>query len=108
MRTGLDENMIAKLDNWEQSDLPESWKAALELADHLSGDRQGRLAPQTYDRLSQHFDPSTILMLGALLAVGSGWQTMIEAFAIRPDHYEPDSPGPWDEAARSTTTDADD
>jgi len=27
--------------------------------------------------------------------VGSGWQRMIEAFGIRPDHFVPGQPGPW-------------
>ena len=108
MRTGLDDNTIAKLDAWENSDLPDDWKAALALADHLSGDRSGTLPPETYDRLRQYFDEPTILMLGALLAVGSGWQTMIEAFGIRPDTYDPSHREPWITDARSTTSSSDD
>ena len=39
------------------------------------------------------------LRLGALLAVGSGWQRMIEAFGIRPDHFVPGQHGPWSTGA---------
>ena len=95
MRTGLTDEVIDQLADYETSDLPESWKAALAFADHLSGESGGLLPARTYDRLRDHFDEQQILMLGSLLAVGSGWQRMIEAFGIRPDHYVDGQSGPW-------------
>ena len=95
MRTGLTDEIIAQLDDYESSDLDPSWIAALRLTDHLSGQPQGELPPPLYADLALHFDDQQILMLGALLAVGSGWQRMIEAFGIRPNHYVEGQQGPW-------------
>jgi alkylhydroperoxidase family enzyme len=95
VRTGLTDEVISQLDDYETSDLPDSWKAALRLTDHLSGPNAGTLKPSVYNSLSEHFTEPQILMLGALLAVGSGWQRMIEAFGIRPDHYTEGQVGPW-------------
>ena len=95
MRTGLTDEMIAQLHDYEASDLPASWKAALRLTDHLSGDRAGILPEAIYADLTEHFTDEQVLMLGTLLAVGSGWQRMIEAFGIRPDHFTADGPRPW-------------
>lgn len=95
MRTGLTDDIINQLDDYRSSELPGSWKAALRLTDHLSGDVGGLLPPDLYDELRLHFDESQILMLGSLLAVGSGWQRMIEAFGIRPNHYIEGQDGPW-------------
>ena len=99
MRTGLSDDIIAQLDDYESSDLPPSWIAALKLTDQVSGDVQGRLPDSLYMELREHFDEQQILMLGALLAVGSGWQRMIEAFGIRPNHYVDGQAGPWAAAA---------
>ena len=95
VRTGLTEEVIRKLDNYATSDLPEPWKAALSFSDHLSGSPKGPIPDELHAGLSQHFSADEILRLGALLAVGSGWQRMIEAFGIRPDHYESGQDGPW-------------
>ena len=95
MRTGLTDDIIAQLHDHETSDLPDSWKAALRLTDHVSGTNAGVLPPEVYADLTDHFTEPQILMLGALLAVGSGWQRMIEAFGIRPDNYSEDAPEPW-------------
>ena len=99
MRTGLSDEIIAQLDDYENSDLPPSWIAALKLADHVSGDLEGQIPESLYRELGAHFDDEQILMLGALLAVGSGWQRMIEAFGIRPNHYVEGQSGPWASAA---------
>lgn len=99
MRTGLTDEIIGHLDDYRNSDLPESWKAALMLTDHVSGEPQGELPEHVYDALSAHFDEQQILMLGSLLAVGSGWQRMIETFGIRPNHFVTGQEGPWATAA---------
>lgn len=96
MRTGLTEEIIAQLDDYETSDLPDSWKAALRLTDHISGGAAGPLPPATFASLQEHFAESEILMLGALLGVGTGWQRMIETFGIRPDDYADGQKGPWE------------
>ena len=80
MRTGLTDEIIDQLDDYTSSELAPSWIAALKLTDHLSGELSGEIPPELYGELRQHFDDPQILMLGALLAVGSGWQRMIEFF----------------------------
>ena len=46
MRTGLTDDVIAQLDDYEASDLPEPWKAALALCDRLSGfEHRGIIPP---------------------------------------------------------------
>ena len=99
MRTGLSDEVIAKLDDFEASDLPESWKAAIELADWMSGnEHSGQIPPRMFARLSGSFSDQQILRLGSLLAVCSGWHRMIEAFGIRPDHYQEGQTAPWEPA----------
>lgn len=100
MRTGLTDEVIAQLTDYEASDLPESWKTALALCDRLSGyEYKGVIPPELYDRLAGHFNEQQILRLGALLASASGWHRMIEAFGIRPDHYRSEESAPWAAAA---------
>ena len=100
VRTGLTDEMVAKLDDYESSDLPDDWKAALALADWLSGnEHSGKLPAELHERLASHFNPQQELRLGALLAVCSGWHRMIEAFGIRPDHYQAEASAPWAAAA---------
>ena len=100
MRTGLTDEVVAQLTDYEASELPESWKAALALCDRLSGfDHSGRIPPEMYERLTDHFSEQQILRLGALLASASGWHRMIEAFGIRPDHYSDGQSSPWAAAA---------
>ncbi len=95
VRTGLTDEIIGELDDYESSSLPAAWKAALTFADHLAGKPKGPIPERLHEELGEHFNPAEILRLGALLAVGSGWQRMIEAFGIRPDHFVPGQPGPW-------------
>ena len=100
LRTGLTDEVVAQLTDYEASDLPESWKAALALCDRLSGyEHKGVIPPELYERLADHFNEQQILRLGALLASASGWHRMIEAFGIRPDHYQADQSAPWAAAA---------
>ncbi len=85
MRTELDDEMVeAALGDLDTADLPEPTVVALQLADELTGD-QPTLDEAFFRRLQAHFTDGQILELGAALAVASGWQRFIEAFAIRPD-----------------------
>ena len=97
VRSGLTNEIISQLSDYESSDLSEAWKAALAFSEHLSGSPKGPIPDELHMRLQENFSEVQILRLGALLAVGSGWQRMIEAFGIRPDHYEDGQSGPWDE-----------
>ena len=96
VRSGLTNEMISQLSDYESSDLSEAWKAALAFSEHLSGSPKGPI-PNELHAFAGELLEVQILRLGALLAVGSGWQRMIEAFGIRPDHYEDGQSGPWDE-----------
>ena len=85
MRTELDDDMVeAALGDLATADLPEPTIVALQLADELTGGRP-TLDEAFFRRLQAHFTDGQILELGAALAVASGWQRFIEAFAIRPD-----------------------
>jgi alkylhydroperoxidase family enzyme len=95
VRTGLTDEIIEQLGDYRSSDLPAAWKSALAFTDHLAGNPKGPISETLYGELEEHFSQAEILRLGALLAVGSGWQRMIEAFGIRPDHFEPGQDGPW-------------
>ena len=95
VRAGLTDEMINQLSDYENSEIPESWKASLQFSEHLAGGPKGPIPDELQGRLRRHFSEVEILRLGALLAVGSGWQRMIEAFGIRPDHYESGQSGPW-------------
>lgn len=97
MRTGLTDEVIAQLDDYETSDLPEPWKAALRLTDHISAGA-GPMAPAVFNSLTEHFTESQILLLGSLIGVGTGWQKFIETFGIRPDHYREGQRAPWEKA----------
>ena len=57
VRTGLTDDVVAQLVDYEASDLPEPWKAALALCDWLSGfEHSGVIPPKMYERLSGHFN----------------------------------------------------
>lgn len=63
---------------------PAKTVAALRMLDVLTAPLP-RVDEATYQRLREHLDAREILELGAVLAVGSGWQRFIEAFSIRPN-----------------------
>ena len=92
MRKGLsEEDVQAALGDLDEAALPPRTVAALRLADCLTSER-----PQVDDALMatlrSAFDDGEILELAAALAVGSGWQRMIEAFGIRPDAWNSTAP----------------
>ena len=67
MRRGATEDLVAKLADYERSDLPERTKAALRFADRLTDDE--------------------LLDLGMTVMFFSGWQRFNEAFGIVPDGW---------------------
>jgi alkylhydroperoxidase family enzyme len=87
MRKGLsEENVQAALGDLETANLPARTVAALRLADCLTSERP-KVDDTLMATLRRVFDDGEILELAAALAVGSGWQRMIEAFGIRPDAW---------------------
>ena len=87
MRKGLTEDDVkAALGDLEEAALPARTVAALRLADCLTSERPA-VDAALMAHLRSVFDDGEILELGAALAVGSGWQRMIEAFGIRPDAW---------------------
>ena len=85
---------MAKLDDYEASDLPERTKAALRLADRLAGD-QPAIDAELDAMLRQHFTGDELIDLGMTLSFVSGWQRFIEAFGIVPDHWREGGPPPF-------------
>ena len=74
--------------------LPARTIAALRLADLLTADHP-RIDTEAYRALGVDLDDGEILELSAAIVVASGWQRMIEAFGIRPDHWTEATPLPW-------------
>jgi alkylhydroperoxidase family enzyme len=83
---GATEDLVAKLADYEHSDLPERTKTALRLADRLTGDAP-TVDAAFYEALRRHFSDDEILDLGMTIAFASGWQRFIEAFGIVPDRW---------------------
>ena len=94
MRRGATEDLVAKLADYEGSDLPERTKAALRLADKLSGDDRS-VDADFMAALREHFSDDQILDLGMTIAFASGWQRFIEAFGIVPDRWRDGQPPPF-------------
>jgi alkylhydroperoxidase family enzyme len=86
--------MVAKLADYEQSDLPERTKAALRLAERLSAPRPA-IDPAFYEALRRHLSDDEILDLGMTVTFASGWQRFIEAFGIVPDRWHDGAPPPF-------------
>ena len=85
---------MAKLGDYERSDLPERTKVALRLADTLSGEHPS-VDARFMSELREHFSDEQILDLGMTIAFASGWQRFIEAFGIVPDRWTEQSPTPF-------------
>ena len=77
---------MAKLADYEQSDLPERTKAALRYADRLTMERP-HVDPEFYDALKRQFTDDELLDLGMVIMFFSGWQRFIDAFGILPDRW---------------------
>ena len=85
---------MAKLQDYEASDLPERTKVALRLADRLAGE-QPRIDDDLHAQLQRHFSDDQITDLGMTLTFASGWQRFIEAFGIVPDRWQEGTPLPF-------------
>ena len=85
---------MAKLEDYEASDLPERTKVALRLADRLVGERPV-VDEALHAQLKRHFSDEQILDLGMVLTFFSGWQRFIEAFGIVPDRWREGAPPPF-------------
>ena len=94
MSRGATEDVVAKLEDYEASDLPERTKAALRLADRLAGE-QPRIDAELHAQLRAHFTDDQIIDLGMTLTFASGWQRFIEAFGIVPDRWQDGAPPPF-------------
>jgi alkylhydroperoxidase family enzyme len=91
---GATEDLVAQLVDYEHSDLSERTKAALRLADRLTGDSP--MVDETFhEALSRHFSDAEILDLGMTITFASGWQRFIEAFGIVPDRWRDGAPPPF-------------
>jgi alkylhydroperoxidase family enzyme len=91
---GATEDVVAKLADYETSDLPERTKMALRFADRMTAP-----APTVDDafhaELRRHFTDDQILDLGMTITFASGWQRFIEAFGVVPDRWADGSPPPF-------------
>ena len=85
---------MAKLEDYEGSDLPERTKVALRLADRLAGDHP-EIDPVLHADLRRHFSDDQILDLGMTLTFASGWQRFIEAVGIVPDRWRDGAGSPF-------------
>jgi alkylhydroperoxidase family enzyme len=90
---GATEDQVAKLADYERSDLPERTKVALRLADRLTGESPA-VDDAFHDELRRHFSDEQILDLGMTITFASGWQRFIEAFGIVPDRWTGDGARP--------------
>ena len=93
MSRGATEDQVAKLDDYEASDLPERTKMALRFADRMTAATKPSIDPAFHEALRQHFSDDQILDLGMTVAFASGWQRFIEAFGIVPDRWTWGAPG---------------
>jgi alkylhydroperoxidase family enzyme len=94
VRRGATEDLVAKLEDYEHSDLPERTKVALRLADRLAGDHPA-VDAELEAALRRHFTGDELIDLGMTLTFASGWQRFIEAFGIVPDRWRDGAPMPF-------------
>ena len=85
---------MAKLADYERSDLPGRTKAALRLADRLSAEHPA-IEESFYQELRRDLTDEEILDLGMTVTFVSGWQRFIEAFGIVPDRWTDGTPLPF-------------
>jgi len=91
---GATEDLVAKLEDYEASDLPERTKMALRFADRMTSDRPV-IDPEFHAELRKHFTDDEILDLGMTMTFASGWQRFIEAFGVVPDRWNDGTPPPF-------------
>lgn len=85
---------MAKLADYEGSDLPERTKMALRFADRMTGPAPS-VDAAFHEALRAHFTEDQILDLGMTVTFASGWQRFIEAFGIVPDRWADGAPPPF-------------
>ena len=95
MSRGATEDIVAKLADYEHSDLPERTKTALRYADLMTAPKPPSIDPEFHAELRRHFTDDQILDLGMTIAFASGWQRFIEAVGVVPDRWADGSPPPW-------------
>src|SRR5204862_5437695 len=91
---GASEELVAKLADYEASDLPERTKMALRYADLMTSPRPA-VDAAFYERLRVHFTEDQILDLGMTITFASGWQRFIEAFGVVPDRWRDGAAPPF-------------
>ena len=94
MRRGATEDVVAKLADYESSDLPERTKAAMRYADRLTSERP-TIDPEFHAMLKTHFTDDELLDLGMMVMFFSGWQRLIDAFGIVPDRWRDGDAPPY-------------
>jgi alkylhydroperoxidase family enzyme len=94
VRRGATEDLVAKLADYERSDLPERTKAALRYTDRLTVERPA-LDREFYEELKRHLTDDELLDLGMMVMFFNGWQRFIDAFGILPDRWRDGSPLPF-------------
>ena len=94
MSRGATEDVVAKLADYEASDLPERTKMALRFADRMTA-ATPTIDSEFHAALRRHFTDEQILDLGMTITFASGWQRLIEAFGIVPDRWVDGSPPPF-------------
>lgn len=91
----MSEDLVAKLADYEASDLPERTKVALRYADRLTAPTVTKMDEAFEAQLKQHFSEEQILDLGMTIAFASGWQRFIESVGIVPDRWTDGAPPPF-------------
>jgi alkylhydroperoxidase family enzyme len=86
VRRGATEELVAKLADYEQADLPDRTKAALRYVDRLTSDAW-QIDRASYDELRGHLTDDELLDLGMVAMFFHGWQRLIDAFGIVPDRW---------------------
>jgi alkylhydroperoxidase family enzyme len=94
VRRGATEDLVAKLADYERSDLPERTRAALRFADRLLAD-DPRIDAAFHAELRRSFTDAELLDLGMTIVFFSGWQRFNEAFGIVPDRWTEGRPLPF-------------
>ena len=85
---------MAKLGDYERSNLPARTKAALRFADRLT-DTHPRIEPEFHSELRRVFSDAELLDLGMTIVFFSGWQRFNEALGIVPDRWTEGDPPPF-------------
>jgi alkylhydroperoxidase family enzyme len=94
VRRGATEDLVAKLADYEASDLSERMKAALRYADRLTS-AEPKIDPEFHDMLRRSLSDDELLDLGMMVMFFHGWQRFIDAFGIVPDRWRDGSPLPF-------------